>query len=68
MAKIRVIIRLVITSSRYPPRIAECDQVSEAPEVSRRAVLRKGISHGFIASIPLGGHTAPIDGVGFRHE
>ncbi len=29
-------------------------------------MLSRGISHGFLASIPLGGQTAPIAGAGFR--
>ena len=61
-----MIARLVLASRRYPPRRAECDQVREAPEVSRRIVLRRGISQGFLASIPFGGHTAPRAGVGLR--
>ena len=58
--------RLVPASRRYPPRSAEWHQVSDAPEVSRRVVLRRGISQGFLTSIPFGGHTAPRDGVGLR--
>lgn len=58
--------RLVLASRRYPPIRAECDHVSAAPEVRRRIVFRSGISHGLITSIPLGGHTAPICGVGLR--
>ena len=59
---------LVIDSRRYPPSRAECDQVREAPEVRSRPVLSSGISHGFIAWIPSGGHTAPIKGAGLRLE
>jgi len=66
VAKIRVITRLVIDSIRYPPISAACDHVSEAPEVSSRPVFRSGILHGSLASIPLGGHTAPRDGVGLK--
>jgi len=51
---------------RYPPRSAECDQVSEAPDVRSRAVFRRGISQGFLVSIPLAGQTAPIEGDGLR--
>ena len=58
--------RLVPASRRYPPRSAEWHQVSDAPEVRRRVVFSRGISQGFLTSIPLGGHTAPRDGVGFR--
>jgi hypothetical protein len=29
-------------------------------------VFSRGISQGFLTSIPFGGHTAPIAGVGFR--
>jgi len=29
-------------------------------------VFRRGILQGFIDSIPLGGHTAPRDGVGLK--
>ncbi len=61
-----MITRLVLASRRYPPSSAECDQVSDAPEVRRRVVLRSGMSHGFLTSIPFGGHTAPREGVGFR--
>jgi len=57
-----------MASRRYPPSRAACDHVSAAPEVSRSAVFRSGIIQGSIASIPLGGHTAPSEGVGFRLE
>lgn len=66
VAKTRVIILLVIDSRRYPPRRAECDHVSDAPDVRRRPVFSSGISHGFLAWIPSGGQTAPINGAGFR--
>lgn len=56
----------VFVSKKYPPSSPECDQVSAAPEVSRRAVFSRGISQGSLSSIPFGGQTAPIDGVGFR--
>jgi hypothetical protein len=42
-------ILLVIDSRRYPPRRAECDHVSDAPDVRRRPVFSSGISHGFLA-------------------
>ena len=58
--------RLVAASRRYPPRRAEWHQVSDAPEVSRSVVFSRGISQGFLTSIPFGGHTAPRDGVGLR--
>ncbi len=61
-----MISRLVLASTRYPPRSAECDHVSDAPDVSRMAVFSRGISHGSLVVIPIGGHTDPIAGVGFR--
>jgi hypothetical protein len=65
-ASIIVKISPVLDSRKYPPSSAECDHVRAAPEVSSRAVFRRGISQGFLTSIPFGGQTAPIDGVGFR--
>ena len=57
-----------MASFRRPPSSAECDQVSDAPDESSRPVFSRGILQGSLASIPFGGHTAPIDGAGFRLE
>lgn len=65
-ASTSVTTRAVIVSRRYPPIRAECAQVREAPDVSRIVVFSRGISQGSLASRPFGGHTAPIEGVGFR--
>lgn len=67
-AKINVTINPEIASKRYPPRIAACAHVNEAPDVRRSPVFNNGISHGLITSIPFGGHTQPISGTGFKLE
>ena len=67
-ASTRVIPLLRVASFRRPPSSAECDHVSAAPDESRSPVLRRGIIHGSLGSIPFGGHTAPSEGAGFRLE
>ena len=59
---------LSVASFRRPPRSAECDHVSAAPDESRSPVLRRGILQGSLGAIPFGGHTAPIEGAGLRLE
>lgn len=41
-------------------------QVTETPEASRTAVLRRGISNGLNGVIPVGGQHSPTSGVGAR--
>jgi len=47
-----------------PDIIAWCDQVIVAPDVNKIAVFNKGTSNAFNGTIPTGGQTAPISGVG----
>jgi len=51
-----------------PDNIAWCDQVINAPDVTKTKVFNKGTCHGLIAIIPFGGQTQPISMVGFKLE
>ena len=44
--------------------MAWCAHVQESPDVKRITVLSKGTSHALNNSIPFGGHTDPISGLG----
>lgn len=55
-----VTIRLFIVSRLSPCSRLKWDQVSAAPEVSSSIVLSRGISQGFLGSIPTGGQTPPM--------
>jgi hypothetical protein len=48
IAKVIVRSNPEITSLADPENNAECAQVKDAPEVKRRVVFNKGISHGLI--------------------
>jgi len=67
-ANTKVSNKLVITSKRYPPISAECAHVNEAPDVNNKIVFNAGIMKGSTTSIPFGGHTHPICGIGFNAE
>lgn len=53
-----------IASSRFPDTILWCAHVTDAPDVNKITVFKNGTSHAFNTSIPRGGHTDPISGVG----
>ena len=53
-------------SAPSPRRRAWCDQVREAPEESKIAVLSKGTPQGWIGVMPVGGQDIPISAVGER--
>jgi len=57
-----------IAPLRLPSISAWCPYVTVAPDDSRRTVLSRGIANGLSASIPAGGHEAPISTVGARAE
>jgi hypothetical protein len=64
----RVIKRARIEPGRLPAINAWCDQVTEAPEESKRMVLSNGSSHGLIGTIPAGGQAQPSSTVGANAE
>lgn len=49
---------------RSPATIAWCAHVTLAPDVNKINVFKNGTSHALNTSIPFGGHTDPISGVG----
>lgn len=49
-----------------PAIMAWWAHVTEAPELSKITVFKKGTSHAESVSIPFGGHTEPISGTGAR--
>jgi len=65
-----MIARATVTSnpwiawSRLPATIAWCAYVTLAPDVNKIKVFRNGTSYALNTSIPRGGYTEPISGVG----
>jgi len=48
--------------------IAWCAHVTDAPEVNKITVFKKGTSQALNTSIPLGGYVDPISGTGAKLE
>jgi len=67
---VNMIARATVTSnpwiawSRLPATIAWCAYVTLAPDVNKIKVFRNGTSYALNTSIPRGGYTEPISGVG----
>jgi hypothetical protein len=66
IAKATVTLNPWIASSRFPDTMLWWAQVTEAPEVNKIKVFKNGTSHALKTSIPRGGHTDPISGVGAK--